>query len=134
MGDTRTDTPATTTRVHHHDDVAVVEVVGEIDMACETPVRTALVTQLDQRPAGLVVDLTEVDFFGSAGIQLLVEAIERAERRGVALAVATDRRAVLRPLEITLVREVVDVHPTLADAIAAVRADDLPQRRRVAHQ
>ncbi|MFD0205884.1 MULTISPECIES: STAS domain-containing protein [Saccharothrix] len=134
MGDTRTETPATTTRVHHHEGIVVVEVVGEIDMACESPVGTVLAAQLDQRPAGLVVDLTGIDFFGSAGIQLLVEAIERAKLRGVTLAVATDRRAVLRPLEITLVREVLDVHPTLADAIAAVRADDLPRERRVAHQ
>ena len=131
MGDTCTDTATTTTtRVRYHDGIAVVEVVGEIDMACEKPVRAALAAELDRRPAGLVLDLTEVDFFGSSGIQLVVEAVAVAERRGVALAVATDRRAVLRPLEITHVIQAVDVHPTLANALAALRAGSVPASQR----
>ncbi|KOX28266.1 hypothetical protein ADK67_12230 [Saccharothrix sp. NRRL B-16348] len=108
--------------------MAVVAVAGEIDMACEQPVRAAIAAQLDRRPDGLVLDLADVDFFGSAGIQLVVDAIARAERLGVPLAVATDRRTVLRPLEITLVSEAVDVHPTLGDALTALRAD-VPTRR-----
>ncbi|NUT50923.1 MAG: STAS domain-containing protein [Saccharothrix sp.] len=99
----------------------MVEVVGEIDMACEEPVRTTVGEQLDRRPRGLVLDLNAVEFFGSTGIQLLVEAVAGAQRLGVPLAVATARRAVLRPLEITLVDQVVDVHPTLPDALAALR-------------
>lgn len=129
MGDTRAETtPVTITRTDDHDGLAVVAVAGEIDMACEQPVRAAIAAQLDRRPAGLVLDLADVDFFGSAGIQLVVDAIARAERLGVPLAVATDRRTVLRPLEITLVSEAVDVHPTLGDALTALRAD-VPTRR-----
>ncbi|MFE9746893.1 STAS domain-containing protein [Saccharothrix saharensis] len=127
MGDTRTDT---TVQIHDHDGVTVVEVAGEIDMATEQPVRAVLAEQLDRRPAGLVVDLARIDFFGSAGIQLLIEAATSAQRRGVPLAVATDRRAVLRPLEITGVLDAVNVHPTLHDALAAVRPGD---RRTMAH-
>ncbi|MEV8435933.1 STAS domain-containing protein [Actinosynnema sp. NPDC051121] len=135
MRDTRPDSnPLTTTRVHHHDGIAVIEVVGEIDMSCEKPIRAKLAEQLEQRPAGLVVDLTRIDFFGSAGIQLLVEAVAGAARRGVALAVATDRRTVLRPLEITLVNRSVDIHPTLDDALAALRADGAQATQRMAHQ
>ncbi|MCE7000943.1 STAS domain-containing protein [Saccharothrix sp. S26] len=130
MGDTTSDT---ITRVHHHDDITVVEVIGEIDMACEKPVRAVLTSLLDDRPAGLVVDLTRVDFFGSSGIQLLVEAVASAERRGVALAVATDRRAVLRPLEITLIIETVEIHPTLGDALAALRSDAPSRSHRMAY-
>ncbi|MFI9007886.1 STAS domain-containing protein [Actinosynnema sp. NPDC053489] len=135
MSDTRTETAlATTTRVHHHHDgTTVVEVVGEIDMASDKPIRALLADQLGRDPVALVLDLTRVDFFGSAGIQLLVEALAGAERRGVALAVATDRRAVLRPLEITLVNETVDIHPTLDQALAAVRPDR-PAPRQVARE
>ncbi|MFT7840324.1 STAS domain-containing protein [Saccharothrix sp. BKS2] len=112
--------------------VPVVGLVGEVDMVCEAPARAALVEQLDRRPAGLVLDLTAVDFFGSTGIRLLVEACGRAERHGTAIAVATSRRAVLRTLEMTLVDELVDVHPTVPDALEALRAAGVPFPRQAA--
>ena len=135
MGETCTETtPVTITHTGGHDRVAVVTVTGEIDMSCEQPIRAAIVEQLDRRPAGLVVDLTEVDFFGSAGIQLVVEAVTRAQRLDVALALATDRRAVLRPLQITSVDQTVDIHPTPGDAITALAADEAAATRRVANR
>lgn len=110
-------------------DVAVVSVTGEVDLACEDVVNAALQDQFDHRRTGLVVDLTGVDFFGSAGIRLLVDAAQRARRQGTALAVATDRRVVLRPLAITLVDQAVEIHPTVPAAVAALRGTDVPQRR-----
>ncbi|MBM7814844.1 STAS domain-containing protein [Saccharothrix algeriensis] len=118
------------TQVDRNDGLSVVELVGEIDMDCDGPVRAALCRQLDQRPAGLVVDLTGVDFFGSTGIRLLVEASARAQRLGVAFAVAARGRAVLRPLEITFVGLTLDVHPTRQDALDALRAGIVPAARR----
>ncbi|MEV1118745.1 STAS domain-containing protein [Actinosynnema sp. NPDC049800] len=134
MTDTRAESiPVTTTRRADHDGIAVVAIVGEIDMACEQPVRAAITDELNSRPTGLVLDLAEVDFFGSAGIQLVVDAVVRAQRLRVPLVLATDRRTVLRPLEITLVSQTVDIHPTLADALAALRAD-VPTSRPAAHR
>ncbi|MER5264011.1 STAS domain-containing protein [Actinosynnema sp. NPDC002837] len=134
MTDTRAEIiPVTTTRRADHDGIAVVAIVGEIDMACEQPVRAAITDELNSRPTGLVLDLAEVDFFGSAGIQLVVDAVVRAQRLRVPLVLATDRRTVLRPLEITLVSQTVDIHPTLADALAALRAD-VPTARPAAHR
>ncbi|MFE2752520.1 STAS domain-containing protein [Actinosynnema sp. NPDC059335] len=122
MGDTCTEsTTLTVTTTSDHDGTAVVRVTGEIDLACEESVRAAIVAQLGRRPAALVLDFTEVEFFGSTGLQLVVDAYGSATRLGLGFAVATDRRAVLRPLEITLVRETVDVHPTVRDALSAVR-------------
>ena len=110
-------------------DVAVVSVTGEVDLACEDVVDAAFRDQFDRRRAGLVVDLTGVDFFGSAGIRLLVDAAQRARHLGMALAVATDRRVVLRPLAITLVDQAVEIHPTVPAAVAALRGTGVPQRR-----
>ncbi|MBY8848096.1 STAS domain-containing protein [Saccharothrix sp. MB29] len=117
-----------TTRVEPGD-VAVVSVTGEVDLASEGVVDAAVQDQVDRRRPGLVVDLTRVDFFGSAGIRLLVDAAQRARRLGMALAVATDRRVVLRPLAITLVDQAVEIHPTVPAAVAALRGTGVPQRR-----
>jgi anti-anti-sigma factor len=130
VGESRAETtPVTITRTDDDGRTAVVAVTGEIDMSCEQQVRAAIDEQLDRRPDGLVLDLCGVDFFGSAGVQLVVDAVLRAEHLDVALAVATDRRAVLRPLEITLVSQTVDIHPTLHDALTALRADGVPTLR-----
>jgi anti-sigma B factor antagonist len=126
--------PATVTRVDHHADVAVVEVTGQVDIACVDPIRATVRELLDHCPAGLVVDLTAVDFFSSAGVQLLVDAVVQARGLGVRLAVATDRRAVLRPLQLTGVSEALDLHPTLHAALTALRPVGVPTTRRVAHQ
>ncbi|MFD1145575.1 STAS domain-containing protein [Saccharothrix hoggarensis] len=135
MADSCTETArATITEVDNRDGTVVVAIAGEIDMTCDNAVRAVLSAQLDRQPAGLVVDLTAVDFFGSTGIQLVVEASARAERLGVALAVATDRRTVLRPLEITLVNEMVDIHPTVRDALAALPVEDVPTPRHALQQ
>ncbi|GAA1296252.1 STAS domain-containing protein [Saccharothrix xinjiangensis] len=133
MGDIRTTiTPATGISAGDQWGVPVVGLVGEVDMACEDPVRTALAGQLDRRTAGLVLDLTEVDFFGSTGVRLLVEACGRAEQQGTTIAVATTRRSVLRTLEMTRVDQLVDIRPTVPDALAALRCAGVPPPRRTA--
>lgn len=134
MGETRTEiNPAAVTGTHHHDGMTVVEVASQVDLACAAPIRAIVGEQLGRRPTGLVVDLTGVDFFGSAGIQLLVEAVVQARALGVALAVAADRRTVLRPLRLTRVDEAVDIHPTPRDALAALRTGGARTAPRVAH-
>lgn len=108
---------ADTTR---HRDVPVVVVAGEIDSTTVEPVRAHLFDQLDRRPRGLVLDLSGVDFMGSTGLQLLAEAITRAERRGAPLAVVAGHRAVLLPMRVTELDREVAVCATVDQAITAV--------------
>ncbi|MFC6093116.1 STAS domain-containing protein [Saccharothrix lopnurensis] len=112
--------------VDDRDGIPVVSVAGEIDMTCDEPIRAALTAQFDRRPAGLVLDLTDVGFFGSTGVRLVVEATTWARDQGVAFALASTRRAVLRTLDIALPDGVVDLHPTVPDAIRALRTAGVP--------
>ncbi|MDQ2583670.1 anti-sigma factor antagonist [Saccharothrix yanglingensis] len=110
-----------TVRTLEHDDIPVVVVAGEIDASTAHPVRVRLNDVLDRHPSGLVVDLSDVGFFGSTGLQLLLGAVLRARRLRTELALVANRRAVLRPLEITDLHHEVAVHPTVEQAVAAVR-------------
>ncbi|WP_447002522.1 STAS domain-containing protein [Saccharothrix isguenensis] len=135
MGHTCTETTFTDiTAVHHRDGTAIVEVVGDVDRDNDKSFREMITTQLDRRPAVLVVDLTRTGFFGAAGVQLLVEAILRTRREGVRFAVVANRRTVLHPLRITLVDQAVDIRPTLQDALTTLAADSMPAPRQMAHQ
>jgi anti-anti-sigma factor len=104
--------------------VAVIRVDGEVDMDTCDEVRAELISCLNRQSGsgGLVLDLNGVTVFGSVGLSLLVEARHRAERRGVGFAVATDRRAVLRPLAETGVGDLVVLRATVRDAAEAALA------------
>lgn len=100
--------------------VAVMRVSGEIDIAMVRPVRTALHTLFAEHPAGLILDFTEIRFFGTSGTALVVEAAQHAHRRGITFAVATNRQCVLRPLHLGEVDRIVTIHPGTATALGTV--------------
>jgi anti-sigma B factor antagonist len=84
------------------DDGAVtVTVVGEVDTFTAPVLRSSLDSQLEQSPKELVIDLSGVQFLGSAGLAVLVETQKAARARDVALRLIATTRAVTRPLEVT---------------------------------
>jgi anti-anti-sigma factor len=105
--------------VIRHEGTAVLAVTGEIDIATVGPLRTVLHGLLDERLTSIVVDLEDVDFFGSSGISTLVDAVHRADRLGVRLSVATAKHAVRRGLEITRTDELLTVYGSVAEALGA---------------
>jgi anti-anti-sigma factor len=96
----------------------VVHVSGEIDMTSRDAVERSLNRVIDGRPDAVVVDLTDVAFFGSSGLQMLVEVRRRAQELGVSLRLVANTRKVLRPLEITGMTSVFPVRQTVAEAVS----------------
>jgi anti-sigma B factor antagonist len=78
-----------------------VTVVGEVDTFTAPVLRSSLDTQLEQQPRELVIDLSGVQFLGSAGLAVLVETQKSARSRDVDLRLVATTRAVTRPLEVT---------------------------------
>jgi len=99
------------------DTTAVVHAVGEVDMSSAPTLRTAVLTACAavRVPASLVVDLTGVDFFGSSGISVLMEAQQRCQARRTPLLVVPSQAA-LRTLRIAGLTEVFDIRDSLATA------------------
>jgi anti-anti-sigma factor len=101
--------------------VAVAAVAGVVDMVSYREIAADLGALVESRPPALVLDLRGVTFLGSIGIAVLVNAQHATRRLGVAFAVVADNRSVLRPLLAARVDHVLPVHPTLDDALSAVR-------------
>ena len=78
-----------------------VTVVGEVDTFTAPVLRSTLDAQLEQQPKELVIDLSGVQFLGSAGLAVLVETQKSARSRDVDLRLVATTRAVTRPLEVT---------------------------------
>ncbi|HEY3471901.1 MAG TPA: STAS domain-containing protein [Amycolatopsis sp.] len=68
-------------------DAVVVEVSGELDACTAARLEETLCEHVRARPGALRVDLGEVAFLGTAGIQALVRAHLLAEENGVHLVV-----------------------------------------------
>jgi anti-sigma B factor antagonist len=88
--------------VSSSDAVVRITAVGEVDSSSAPLLRTELDTVLDGgQLEELVVDLDGVTFLDSAGLSVLAGAHRRATAAGVRLRVLASGRAVIRPLQIT---------------------------------
>jgi anti-sigma B factor antagonist len=74
---------------------------GEIDLATVEQLQSELETLIDADCTRIVIDLREVEFLDSTGLQALVRAHARAEQDRWELAIIPGPRAVQRVFEIT---------------------------------
>lgn len=69
-------------RVTRAGECSVLRVSGEIDMATAPELRFALVEEINEGCALVVVDLADVDFVDSTGLGVLLGGLVRARRLG----------------------------------------------------
>ena len=100
--------------------VAVVTAPGEIDIANAEGLRDALLSALNAGAAGLIVDLTSTTVLDSAGITALVRAARRATATDATLRLAVTAPPVLRVLSLVGLDRLIEVYPSLADAVASL--------------
>jgi anti-anti-sigma factor len=106
------------------DDATTVAIAGSVDMLTAPQVSAAVAAVLASGPQVVIVDLSRVDFLGSAGLSVLVESARRAEDGRSALVVVANTLPTLHALEITGLDSVLTVAPTAGEALA--RLTDRP--------
>ena len=105
-------------------DALVVAPIGRIDHATAAEFERAVVPLLDPAAgarAGLVFDLGKVTYISSVGLRVLMIASKSLRARGARIAVAAMQPVVAEILEICRFGAVVEVYPTVDDAIAAMK-------------
>jgi len=76
-----------------------------------------------QQPSRLlVVDLTEVSYFGSAGLNAMLDCRDEAAAQDVTMTLVAKHPVVTRPIEVTGLGDVLPVHPTVAAALEGTGA------------
>ena len=83
------------------DDVVVIAVAGEVDIATVPKLQQAISEVLAAPPARVEVDLAGVSFLDSTGIGALVAGRNRAAEIGVRFVVANPRSIVRRVLDVS---------------------------------
>jgi anti-sigma B factor antagonist len=89
----------------------LLTVSGEVDSSTAPRLREVVDAAFADRVQALTVDLDGVTFLDSAGLCVLAGAHRRAAEGGVLLRVVASSRAVLRPLQITGLYDLLAVEP-----------------------
>ena len=114
-------TDALTVRIRTLPEGVVVAAAGDLDLGTAPVLRARTRAALDGGPGALIVDLGELAFCGSAGLQVLAELVAATAAADLPFAVVTDRRPVLRVLRLSRLDATFALHPTLAGARAWLR-------------
>jgi anti-anti-sigma factor len=94
----------------------VVRVAGELDWVTADELSDRLGEVL-RPPSPVVLDLTGLGFLGASGIRVLLAHRERCVREGGSFAVVADSPVVLRPLRVLELEDVLNVRPSVPDAL-----------------
>ncbi|MFD6291215.1 STAS domain-containing protein [Streptomyces sp. NPDC060205] len=97
--------------------VQVVALHGEIDHTVKDQLIDALLSCGGAVPMKIVVDLSEVTFMDSSGINTLITTQKKANTAQGWLRIAGAQEAVQRVLQIVGVDQIIDCHPTLEHAL-----------------
>jgi anti-sigma B factor antagonist len=103
------------------DDAVVVRVKGDVDSSTVdqlTPHLAAALQVAAKHPARLViVDLQPVTFFGSAALNAVLDCHKGAREIGTSVRLVADHDQVLRPIQVTELDRILEVYPTLSEAL-----------------
>ncbi|HEY3266314.1 MAG TPA: STAS domain-containing protein [Armatimonadota bacterium] len=101
--------------------VSVISVRGEVDVYTAPKLREEIHRRMDDGAIRLVVDLADVAYMDSSGLGVLIGALKRAREAEGDLIVAAPNPRIARILDVTGLSRIFNVHPTVADAVQAVK-------------
>lgn len=85
---------------------------------------TAIADSLTDKPAALIVDLTETDFLASADLNVLAQAHETADKANIGFGVVADSPATSRPIQLIGLAATLNLQPNLDQARASLSNGD----------
>ena len=107
------------------DDAVLVRVKGDVDSSTVDQLAPHLSGALQLaavHPGRLViVDLQPVTFFGSAALNAVLECHHRGKETGTSVRLVAGHDEVLRPLQVTELDHILEVYPTVPDALQGNR-------------
>ena len=105
------------------DDAVVVRIKGEVDMPVvdefNSHLRQGMNTASTDPVRPLIIDLRDVDFFGSAGLNAVLRCFNDGLANGVAVRLVATNPIVVRVFELTMLDKALVLYPSLGEALQA---------------
>ena len=96
----------------------IVQLRGEVDLE-NSPKARQIMLEAVGKGKKILVDLASVTYMDSSGIASLVEAFQRAKKKGAGFALVCVNPAVLRVLNLARLDQVFTIHDNLESALNA---------------
>ncbi|MFB8277338.1 STAS domain-containing protein [Nocardia colli] len=109
-------------RLDWAESAAVLTVAGEVDAVSAPQLQSGVEDALQRSPAVLVVDLSGVSFFGSAGLSVLLLALDQLTKDSLRVVASPQVR---RPIEVTGLDGMLAVFDTLPAALLSGESPSL---------
>jgi anti-anti-sigma factor len=114
--------------LEERDEIQVAHITGEVDIANAATLESEISDTVANTAFGLVIDLSDTDYFDSAGIRMLFELRKRLTGRRQSLRVVVPRDSVIiTALLVTEVDQIIPIDQTVAESLAAIVADGRPE-------
>jgi anti-sigma B factor antagonist len=109
------------------DGIQLAHISGEVDIANAATLESEISDTVSNTAVGLVVNLSETDYFDSAGIRMLFELRKRLTGRRQSLRVVVPRQSVIiTALLVTEVDQIIAIDETVDESLAAIAQDGRP--------
>ena len=95
----------------------IISFSGDLDAQTAGQAHAFIDRQLDEGGQQVVVDLSQVGFMSSAGIRVLLDLLRKNRKMGGDLCLAATQPGVQRTLELAGMERVLQVYPTLGEAV-----------------
>ncbi len=97
----------------------VLSLKGEIDLHVSPSIASSLAAMIEEKPARLVVDMSDVTYIDSSGLAVLIEAMQNIEAKGGKFMLAGLQPNVRPIFEIARLDQVFMIYPDVDLALAA---------------
>jgi len=111
-------------------EAVLVRAKGEVDSSTAGEFSSQLEAALQQAESQgsrlLIVDLQGVTYFGSAGLNAVLDCHKQGLQAGTSVRLVADNGLVVRPIEVTNLDSVLELYPTLPDALEGRNSEHGP--------
>jgi anti-anti-sigma factor len=104
-------------KIQDYNDVAVVELQGELDSDSIELFQKTITDIIDVRKAGIVLDMSDLGFIDSAGLEQLLWARECCNENNCQLRLAGLDETLMKILEVTRLENQFECYEELAKAV-----------------
>lgn len=106
-------------RMKQYNDVTILFAAGTLDALTAPALTKAFEEQIAAGHARLVADLKKVDYTSSAGVRVLIRALQASRRHGGDLRLSAVQPHVNTVLELTGVTTILKIYPNVVAATAS---------------
>lgn len=111
-------------KVRHRDDVAVIDLTGDIDALAEEELTTAYNSAAESPATTVVLNFASVGYINSTGIALIVGVMASARKQGLTMLACGLSDHYREIFEITRLSDFMPVVADEADALAKVKSSE----------